>query len=54
MVSPGMMMPVDAKLPLPRIRILVVDDEEGICELLRSCLEACGYYVLLAESGPSA
>jgi len=40
--------------PLERwIHILVVDDEEDIRDVLRSFLEASGYYVLVAESGPS-
>ena len=52
-VSPAMTQ-LDDKLPERLIHILVADDEEDIRELLRSCLEAGGYYVLLAESGPSA
>ena len=40
--------------PLERwIHILVVDDEEDVRGVLRSFLEASGYYVLVAENGPS-
>ncbi len=52
MISPVWMQPKCK--PLERwIHILVVDDEEDIRDLLRSFLEASGYYVLVAESGPS-
>ena len=52
MISPVWMQPKCK--PLERwIHILVVDDDEDIRDVLRSFLEASGYYVLLAESGPS-
>lgn len=34
--------------------ILVVDDEAGVCELARDCLEAAGYKVLEARDGDEA
>jgi NtrC-family two-component system response regulator AlgB len=37
-----------------KIRVLVVDDEEGIRKTLRMCLEAAGYQVQLASSGEAA
>ncbi len=43
----------ECKPPERWIHILVVDDEEEIRGLLRKFLEASGYYVLVAESGPS-
>jgi two-component system cell cycle sensor histidine kinase/response regulator CckA len=46
-------MPPECKPQERWIHILVVDDEEDIRNLLRSYLEASGYYVLVAESGPS-
>ena len=52
MVSHVLMQPKGK--PLERwIHILVVDDEEDIRDVLCSFLEASGYYVLVAESGPS-
>jgi two-component system cell cycle sensor histidine kinase/response regulator CckA len=47
------LMPPECKPQERWIHILVVDDEEDIRNLLRSYLEASGYYVLVAESGPS-
>jgi DNA-binding response OmpR family regulator len=38
----------------PRVRILVVDDEPPIVELVRGYLERDGYEVLVAADGPSA
>jgi len=38
----------------PRVRILVVDDEPPIVELVRGYLEREGYEVLAATDGPSA
>jgi two-component system cell cycle sensor histidine kinase/response regulator CckA len=49
---PVLMQP-ECKTPECWIHILVVDDEEDILDLLRTFLEADGYYVLVAESGPS-
>ena len=52
MISPVWMQPKSK--PLERwIHILVVDDDEDIRDVLRSFLEDSGYYVLVAESGPS-
>ena len=34
--------------------ILVVDDDQTICRLVRSFLQECGHEVVLAESGESA
>ncbi len=35
-------------------RILVVDDEPAVCDLLKDFLEARGYTVITASSGPEA
>lgn len=35
-------------------RILVVDDDEGVRDVIRSMLESAGYAVLLAENGKEA
>ena len=35
-------------------KILVVEDEESIAEMLRHCLEAEGHLVILAENGKTA
>ncbi|MGZ3422438.1 MAG: sigma-54-dependent transcriptional regulator [Polyangiales bacterium] len=37
-----------------KIRVLVVDDEEGIRKTLRICLESAGYQVTLATNGEAA
>ena len=50
-------MPAKRKeLPLRRgsETILVVDDNDGVCDALREVLEAWGYRVLVANSGESA
>lgn len=38
----------------PKNTILVVDDDVGVRDVLRSMLEAAGYRVLLAENGKEA
>ncbi|GIU80128.1 MAG: transcriptional regulator [Bryobacteraceae bacterium] len=40
--------------PKDRHRILVVDDDPGVRDVIRSMLEASGYSVLLAENGKEA
>ncbi len=40
--------------PKDRYRILVVDDDPGVRDVIRSMLEASGYSVLLAENGREA
>ncbi len=39
---------------MERPRVLVVDDEEGICRLLREALTSWGYHVALARRGAEA
>jgi two-component system cell cycle sensor histidine kinase/response regulator CckA len=52
-VASPVLMQTESKPPERWIHILVVDDEEDIRDLSRTYLEASGYYVLVAESGPS-
>jgi two-component system NtrC family sensor kinase len=47
-------MPLEAAEAAPQARVLVVDDEPEIAELLRAYLEADGYEVATAESGAVA
>jgi len=47
-------MPLDEVLPAPQARLLVVDDEAEIAELMRSMLESAGFEVATAESGAVA
>jgi PAS domain S-box-containing protein len=47
-------MPLDEVLPARDARILVVDDEPEITELVRSMLESAGWEVATAESGAVA
>lgn len=37
-----------------RYRVLIVDDDPGVRDVIRSMLEAAGYSVLLAENGRDA
>ncbi len=47
-------MPLTTAEPARAARILVVDDEEEIADLMRAFLETAGYEVLTAESGAVA
>jgi len=47
-------MPLDIAPPAPQARLLVVDDEAEIAELMRSMLESAGFEVATAESGAVA
>ena len=47
-------MPLDGAAPAPQARLLVVDDEPEIAELMRSMLESAGLEVATAESGAVA
>lgn len=38
----------------PQKRVLIVDDDVGVRDVLRSMLEAAGYRVVLAENGKEA
>ena len=47
-------MPLDTAEPAAQARLLVVDDEDEIAEVMRSMLEGAGYEVATAESGAVA
>jgi two-component system NtrC family sensor kinase len=47
-------MPLDDTEPAAQARLLVVDDEDEIAEVMRSMLEGAGYEVATAESGAVA
>ena len=40
--------------PTPKFRILVVDDEESVCDAIKMILEFCGYDVETANAGHEA
>lgn len=52
--GPGMLMTVEEPQSAQSPLILLVDDEEGLREVLCAFLETWSYRVILAENGPNA